>query len=534
MTAVLERPATRHSAPPRPVRARAVFAAAAALYLALGTVLVFGFDSIMEDALSRVSAASSVWSAVDPKLAAVGFVWTPLPALLMVPFTVLRPLWPALVSTGFAAVVISALSMAGAVAAVHGILADLRVRGTARWLVTALFALQPLILVYATNGMTEALLMLCLLVSARRLLRWLRAGEGTGRRAHDLVVAGIALGVGYLARYEAIVAAAAVTLLVVAVTWWRTRDRNAVLVDALLAGLPAAAAFVIWALLSWLTVGSPFEQFTSAYGNAALTGASRSGSLGDVAAQVLLLAPLALPLLVAACWRRPLAALAPVAVFGSVLVFEWLLRAAGDLFGFLRYQIMVIPLLAVVLALLLAEARPRRGLRTAGAALLAIVAFGGAAVTSGLLVLNGTTLASQEYLRIRPVVDSVLDRPTIAGANGMWAGDRALAARIDALDLPPGSVLADSGSAFAVLAASAHPQAFLITSDTGFDAALADPPAHGIRYVLRNEQGGIDAVRTTWPNLASTGWAQEIASIPAATPWSYSWTLWQVTPQTGR
>ncbi len=92
-------------------------------------------------------------------------------------------------------------------------------------------------------------------------------------------------------------------------------------------------------------------------------------------------------------------------------------------------------------------------------------------------------------------------------------------------------MLADTGSAFAVVAASRNPRQFLITSDDGFDAALADPPAHGIRYLLRNEHGGVDTVRTQWAHLgtaAGPAWATRVATYPRATPWSYGWTVWAV------
>ncbi|MDT7574803.1 MAG: hypothetical protein QOH17_1136 [Pseudonocardiales bacterium] len=539
MTAVLTapRPTPAQAAPPKSRTGRRVFVIVLACYLAVGAVMVFGFDSIMEDALSRVAAASSVWWSSDPKLAAIGYVWTPLPALLMVPFTPLRALWPGLVFTGWLAVMLSAAAMAGAVAVLHGILTDLRVRPSARLLVTVLFALQPLILIYSANGMTEALLMVCLLAAVRSLLRWLSTGDGT-----QLVSAGLFLGLGYLARYEAIVAAAAATLLVMAVSAARTpqaRRVATVVSDALLVGLPAVIAFVVWAIVSWAVVGSPFEQFTSIYGNSALVAGARSGGgLVTVGSQLLWLVPLAAPLLlvvaVRAVRRHDPAVLAPVAVFGAVLAFEWVLNLAGSLFGFLRYQIMVIPLAAVLLGLLLAGPSLGAVWRRVGGLGLIVAVLGSAAISSGVLVLTQPVLASQEYLRVRPVLDAITHSANgDAGANGMWAQDRALAAWLDSLHLPQASVLADTGTAFAVVAASDNPRQFLITSDDGFDAALADPPAHGIRYLLRNEHGGIDTVRTRWADLGTaTGpvWATQVAAYPGASQWSYGWTVWAVTP----
>ena len=513
---------------------RRIFVIVLACYLVVGAVLVFGFDSIMEDALSRVAAASSVWWSSDPKLAAIGYVWTPLPALLMVAFTPLRALWPGLVSTGWLAVMISAVAMACSVATLHGILADLRLRPALRLLVTVLFALQPLIVIYSANGMTEALLMACLLAAVRPLLRWLATGGGT-----QLVAVGLFLGLGYLARYEAIVAAAAATLLVVAVSAARTsavRRVATVVSDGLLVGLPAVIAFVGWAIVSWAVVGSPFEQFTSIYGNAALVAGTRStDGLAAVGTQLLWLVPLAAPLLVVvavrAVRRRDPAVLAPVAIFGAVLVFEWVLNLSGSLFGFLRYQIMIVPLTAVLIGLLLSGPSVSATWRRWS---VVVAVLGSALVSSGVLVLTQPVLASQEYLRVRPALDAVTHAPGAGtGANGMWAQDRALAAWLDAKHLPQASVLADTGTAFAVIAASANPRQFLITSDTGFDAALADPPGHGIRYLLRNEHGGVDTVRARWADLGTAAgpvWARPVATYPGANQWSYGWTVWAVTP----
>jgi len=544
MTAVLVRP-QRAAPAAAPSRApRLLFAAVLACYLAVGAVLVFGFDSIMEDALSRVAAASSVWWSADPKLAAIGYVWTPLPALLMLPFTPLRAAWPELVSTGWLAVVLSATAMAGSVAVLHGILADLAVRPSVRWTVTVLFALQPVILVYSANGMTEALLMVCLLAATRRLLRWAGGSDDSGADGTQLVVAGLLLGLGYLARYEAIVAAAAATGLVMAVSALRAprgaRRGATVLGDGLLVGLPAAVAFVVWAIVSWAVVGSPFEQFTSIYGNSALVAGGRTGGgLAAVGEQLLWLAPPAAPVVLLAVFRavrrRDAVATVPLAVFGSVLAFEWALNVAGSLFGFLRYQIMVVPLVAVLLGILLAGGGT--GLRRAGPAFgtaVAAAVLGTSLVSSAALVLDRPELASQEYLRVRPVADALTGTGGAdTGANGMWAQDRALAAWLDGLHLPPASVLADTGSAFAVVAASDNPRQFLITSDDGFAAALADPPGHGIRYLLRNEHGGVDTVRNTWADLGTPQgptWARRVAVYPGAGPWSYGWTVWAVTP----
>ena len=567
MTAVLTRelPGALLAPPalPRPPRRRRRpssgtwwFLAALAVYATVAVVLVLRHDGVMEDAMARVSAASSVWTSSDPKLAAIGYVWTPLPVLLMVLAAPLRALWPGLVSTGFLAAAVSAGAMASAVSTVWGLLGDRRVRTAPRVVVTVGFALAPMILFYAGNGMTEALLLALLLAAVRRLLRWVDSADTV-----DLVAAGVLLGLGYLARYEALAAAAGVTVVVATVTALgparpprlapTARRRTAVVVDALVVAGPTALAFVLWAAVSWLVVGSPFEQFTSAYGNAALLSGSGVGAVSPTLPlrQITWLAPALVPLLALALvralarpHRRRAFALVgvPVAAFGAVLAFEAVTYLSGNLFGFLRYQITAIALVVVLLALLLGrvpqpEARTRgnRALRSTAAAVSAAVLLGAGWVTSGSAMLTEPVGATQEYHRVEPLVAALRGAPVPTdSALGMWASDRQVAARLDALDLPPRSILADSGAAFAVVAASAHPERFLITSDDGFAAALADPPVHGIAVVLRADVGGVDAVRTTWGSFgtpAAPAWVRPLGTVAPATPSSTTWSLWGVT-----
>ena len=91
----------------------------------------------------------------------------------------------------------------------------------------------------------------------------------------------------------------------------------------------------------------------------------------------------------------------------------------------------------------------------------------------------------------------------------------------------------NTGSAFAVIAVSDKSGQFLITADDGFAAALADPPGHGIRYLLRNEHGGVDTVRNTWADVGTPQGPPGPAGsavYPGAGRWSYGWTVWAVTP----
>ena len=85
------------------------------LYVLVGAYIVLGRHIVAGDAAARVAQAWYVIASRDPHLAAIGFVWNPLPSLLEIPLVALRGLWPALTQYMFAGTIVSAVFMAGAV-----------------------------------------------------------------------------------------------------------------------------------------------------------------------------------------------------------------------------------------------------------------------------------------------------------------------------------------------------------------------------------------------------------------------------------
>jgi len=562
----------------------AVFFGLLAVYLAVGFWLVLAQHSIMEDALSRVANASYVIDSRQPKLANVGFVWTPLPSLLLVPFLPLKFLWPPLVTEGLLGNILSAIAMAASARVLCGLLDDLGVSRRVAIAVAIAYGLQPMIIWFGANGMTEALLVMFVLLASRRLVRW-----STDPDPRHLMMAGTFVAIGYLARYEVLASGAAAVVVVGFLSWWRTlgdrtRRRDAVVADVLLVGAPLAAIFTLWALASWIIVGHPFDQFSSAYGNSAIVehnGVATSVDLVLPAVQWLVLAPLLPAVFVAAGVlarrRRDLSLLAPVGLLTAITAFELLIYSAGSLFGFLRYQIVVIPLSAVLVGYLCrgrdrvlvlpqperpdADAtipnglpvslpRPARhsisgrrgalpsGWRGAAAVLVAVLAMVPGVVTSGYAFLAVPALASQEWEHVRPAAMVAVGdtEPAPGAANGNFDVDRDVGAYLDAQRLPVGSVVLDSGPGFAVLAATANPRQFVITSDLDFTGATSDPVGHHIRFLLvSGGQAPYDAVGATWPTLVHGGplpfWAKRAVVFPkTGLPGSHDWTLWAVQP----
>ena len=246
-----------------------VFFASLVLYLAVGYWLQVRHGFIIGDALSRVSAAQTVLFSRDPHLAAIGFIFTPLTAMVQIPAIAISPLWPDMAERAFSGTIMSSIFMAGAVVQVFGMGADRGLPRAYSVAIAMLFAVNPMIVFYGSNGMSEAPFIFFMSWAVRRLIMWMLDDD-----VHHLIVAGgIAMGLAYLTRYDAVACIAAAGLLVGVTTYLRARPAprfRRALLDLLMVSGPGFAAFIGWAAVSWLITGQAFAQFTSQYGNTAI------------------------------------------------------------------------------------------------------------------------------------------------------------------------------------------------------------------------------------------------------------------------
>jgi hypothetical protein len=504
------------------------------LYIGVAAVLVFKGNAIEGDGISRVAIANRILFSRDPHLAAIGFVWSPLPELLLLPLVPFKFLWPALVQLGFAGNILSSLFMAGAVYQLFRLLEDLGVRRGLRIAMTLCFALHPMIVLFGANSMTEPELVFFLLLISRRLTTWLRTGE-----VGPLVATGFYLALAYLARYEGAAAAAAVTGVVLFVAFGRSRGTmrvrsRAALCDGLIVSAPFVAAFAVWAITSWLVTGVAFQQFSSAYGTEpqlqarGLVHFSLSQDLTAAIQAVhwmLSLEPFlpvaTLVLIVAVLKRRDwVAAGAPVAMW-AVLAFMFWAHTSGTILRQPRYFIVVIPLTIVMLGLVLGSA--------GGAAPVSAIRFRrrpssrliarGVAVTSAVLMLV-VALPSGVHAVLDPSISAVeayplqalLNRGTLTTpqrlASLRWVNDRAIAAYLDSLHLRSGAVLVDDFLGFVIVTSSQNSHQFVITSDRDFQQVLAAPSDNGVEYVLvptDHDLGKLDAINRAFPGIYANG-----------------------------
>jgi hypothetical protein len=513
------------------------------LALAFYVTLIAHSQGLGQDGVSRVAIANRILFSNDPHLAAVGFVWSPLPELVLVPLVALKSVWPALVQEAFAGNIVSALFMAGAAYQVFRFLEEVGVRRWVRWLLTATFALHPMIVLYAINSMSEAMFIFFLLLVARHLQRWLRTQEISA-----LVSTAFYLAVLYLTRYEATAAAAAVVVIVAFATFMRTvsprRGRlRAALLDSVIVIAPFATAFALWALTSWLITGTAFQQLSSTYGNAAQLqsrGLSTSLTLGQelsASSQALhwmfALEPF-LPVVVLACaavivWRRDWIALAAPAVLGAVLAFMFWAQVSGSVLRLLRYFIVVIPLVILMVGITLgrrsttAAAKtldpereqdlPRRmltWLRTGATTLAAVVGI----VLMSLSVQAGYRAVMDPTINVGYAAElqALVQRGPLTQAERLatlrFVTDHQVSQYIDSLHLGRGTVLVDDFLGFDIVMSSSNTQQYVITSDRDFQQVLADPADNGVRYFLvPSEQalGKLDAINRAYPGAYATG-----------------------------
>ena len=526
-----------------------VFAVAVVGYLAVGYRLQVDHGFILGDALSRVSAAQSVLFSRDPHLAAIGFIFTPLTAMVQLPWIAMSPLWPAMTERAFSGTIMSSIFMAGAVIQILGVGTD---RGLPRWYslsIVMLFALNPMIVFYGSNGMSEAPFIFFLAWAVRRLVMWMVDDD-----VHHLVAAGgIAMGLAYLTRYDAVACIAAAGILVGATTYLRARPpprlRRALL-DMLLVSGPGFAAFVGWAVASWLITGQAFAQFSSQYGNAAIlqqSGSTSAGLTGGLMFALIcigLLAPTLAPIAAWTAvarwrWHTWQTVIVPAALYGAALSFQALSYASGSTFGFLRFYIVAVPF-AATLALLavpdgVVSPATRRGKyalaspepvpvsgRWRFAYAVVLLAFA-VCVPVTAWGMGQPKYAPQEYALgavLAPQPDNVTERKAIEHRiAASFSTERDIAGYLGRLNLPESSVLTDTVYGFAIVAASERPRTFIVPSDPDFTALLNDPVTGGIEYLLAvppTGRGASDALNLRYPTLYDTG--ADIATLELEVP----------------
>jgi hypothetical protein len=521
-----------------------VFLFSLAAYLVVAVLLDFTYHSFLGDAFSRMANGSYILYSRDPHLAAVGFVWDPLPSLIDMVFLLGNHLWPALSHNLMAGSLTSAIAMAAAVYQLNAACREWGVERLPRLALTALFALDPLILLYSGNGMSEGIYLFTLMAATRYLLRWIRAKD-----LRSLAYAGIALGFSYLARNEAAGAIVAGALTVALVSYWDGVGERAArvrtgLADATIFAVPGVIAAVGWAVASFVITGSAFGQYSSLYGsseqeslvshetfhNRLLYEFHAVFAMWPLVPVVLVLA------IVVALRKKDPAILAPLTVLGGALGFDGLALLNNNIQPYFRYFIVTIPIEAFLVASLLARVpssdrgrlrlKPPAGrhatrtlLRNAGAVLLVFAVMIPAGITTAGAMFN-LHLGPEELdqlgfiMKARPTqfeIEYGQRYPDVIRIGNYLAN----------LHLPNGDVIVDNSLNCVpeIIATISQPKLFVIPNNRDFQRTLADPVSFHAQYILEAQPKNypIDAPNIQYPNLWSSGagFAKEVHQVPS-------------------
>lgn len=469
------------------------------------------------DAFSRSANALFTLYSSDPKLADIGFVWMPLPTLLNLPWVALYPVWHNVVTSGAASALSSAVC-GGAAAAV--LLFTARRLPLPRWLGWAfalLVSTNPMVFLYAGNGMSEVVTAPFLIGAVCFLTLFWRSGQRWW-----IAAAGIALGLAVASIYEAIPFVGAVFLALVGGMLWSSEARpshpmgrgRAVEGLGLLLLVPSIFVGLLWIGLNAMIMHQPlffltgeygyssYQQGTASWWNSPNVKGDLTGLMGLLVARGWpFLIPLAALLVVRLMDRRLLRieTVSLVVVGLSVTIGEVAPMAyLGSDMGFLRYHIW--PLFAAA-GFGLYEIATSTRRRWA----IALVLGGWVLAAPACLWVMTDHPFQQEYSELRSVLHPGRDAREL-GTLDVVSANAPVANWLHAHVLARHRrVLLDSFQGYAV-APQIPPQDqqyLWMSFDHRFGAALADPRRYGISYILLPDpaDASTDVINRTRPML---------------------------------
>jgi hypothetical protein len=522
-----------------------VYLLSLAIFLTIAVLLDFTYKTYPGDAVSRMANGFYIVYSRDPHLAAFGFVWTPLVSLVDLVFLLGDHVWPALAHNDMAGSLTSALAMAGATHQLRAALREWGVGRTSRLLLTTFFVVNPMILFYGGNGMSEALFLFTLTASTRYLLRWIHAED-----LRSLAYAATALGFSYLTRNEAAAAIVAGGVVVALVSYWRSKGKRSIRVrtafaDSTVFILPGVVAAVGWAIATYVITGYFFGQLSSVYGNSQqqklIVHFAFSGRVVFVLEAIVSMWPtILIVMLVAviiALRRRDPRILAPLAILGGALGFDTAAYMTNGLANYYRFFIATLPIEILVIGSVIAALGSARSHRTDDIPSVPVSpskskARRVAAIAVVLVTMIPCTLTTA-FAMFNPKFDvqetQWLGFIFAAHPNKgelLWQQRHPTIVRISSyfgdLGLPNGDVIVDNSTDCVpeMIVSIRQPKIFVIPNDRDFQKELADPLTFHAHYILEPNpiQIPVSAQNNEYPTLwtKGAGFTEQVHQFPAS------------------
>jgi hypothetical protein len=478
-----------------------LFASSLGIYLTFALYLR-SLDIFIGDAVARTANAFWVLFSRDPHLGAIGFVWNPLPSLMQLPLVAALRLLH--VDVMLAGNLMSAACGATTLATLNVAIRRAGLRAGLRWPVIALYGLNPMIMFYSANGMSEAPFIACLVLAVVGFIWW---SETHSLYAFTLMafVTALALWV----RYEALALTAAIAFSLVPMHWPLAKylgiDLVAERIEAHITAYLSVAFyfFGLWVFFNWMIMGNPFYFLFSPYGNIAQTvqfrvggGAILSPIVGSIVdslryglQQSLRLFPafvaIALLALFVSMRHRHVMLFCILLIFLSIPLFEIFMIYRGSSFGWLRFFMYGIPfsyLLLVGLWSAAPELFRRRGVMVWAIIFIALLLSN----VASWFAMDNPHIGREEYIVTRKLVD-----PSQSSLGYSLEPTRKIANYIAQFP-PEEKVLMDSALGYAIPLLAPDPTRFVVTSDRDFELILAQPYGN-VTYILVPKPEGLGA-----------------------------------------
>jgi hypothetical protein len=474
-----------------------------------------GFQS--SDSLYRSVNALQVLHGSDPHLGAIGLVWMPLPTLLQLPWTAVFPLWPDVVSSGASASLTTSLAGGATAALLLATCTRLGLSARLGWAYAVLVSANPMLFLYSANGLSEGVAAPFLIGAVCCLtLFW-----HSGLRRY-VVVAGVALALGFASLYEAVPFGAALFAALVGGVIWDSEARpsapqgrwRALEGLGLVLLVPSFFVAALWLLANAVIMRDPLFFAFSPYSNHAQT-KDAEGFVFDLAGDALgtlafvcersapFLIPIGFVLLVRVLDGRFLRVNTVSALLLSASVPFGLIAPlvyGHASFGWLRFFVYV---LFVAAGWGLYEVATSRRPRRAASLVMAGWAL---AFPATLLAMSNPAVGQEEHVVVKALVRG--EGAQEVGHNNPLIYMRPVARYLEAGPLARGQrVLFDGAWPLLALARPSHLRTVLIqSSDRRFRAMLKDPRGHRVSYLLVQRPGTTsDALARARPRL----WAGE-------------------------
>lgn len=506
------------------------------LYTALGGYISVVRQYLPYDALSRLVSAWLVWSGTEMKLATIGFVWPPIPTLVILPFA-----WiPALVQSWMALVIVSSFFSALSVVLVNRILQACGIKGIWQVTLSILFGLNPLSLVFAVNGMSEAILItFCLAAFYFILLFW-----ETNRNVH-LIISALLFGMLPLIRYEFALISAVASILLISHTWIQRKELTPQnfrdFLEGRLLAFSSLAIYPIflWSIANWMIMHNPLyflvndRSATSLAGlELAVFGVNNSalGSLKIVFDAWFASFPiglLAFLVLIFLSWQK----LSPKYFWFAIIsltvpALQYLMLLRGTTIPLLRYFMTNILfgflLIAIALGAILKEYKLGKFQTILACVVTILLVIGSNFATAHTLDTYPYQNMEQQTWKALITKENVSDLDFIESYN--------LGKRLNDI-IPDGSrVLIDTYQfGFGIMLGSGDHSLFMDFTDPNYDAAVLDPVAY-VDYVIvpnTSGRGALYSINRFHPYLHDEGedWATLIEGLPET---NGQWRLFKV------